>query len=58
MARSVHSIRYPSDNSDPRYFGQGHGYAVIDSPGRGTVLTGEEVQGIHEGWSKAGSHFG
>lgn len=48
--RPIHPIRYPSDNSDPWYFGQGHEYAVIDSPGRGTVLTAEEVRGIHEGW--------
>ncbi len=48
--RPIHPIRYPADNSDPWYFGQGHNYAVIDSPGQGTVLTAEEVQQIHESW--------
>ncbi len=48
--RPIHPIRHPSDNSDPWYFGQGHNYAVIDSPGQGTVLTVEEVQKIHAGW--------
>lgn len=50
--RPVHPIRYPADNSDPWYFGQGHGYAVIDSPGEGTVLTAEEVRKIHEKWKQ------
>jgi class 3 adenylate cyclase len=48
--RPIHPIRYPANNSDPWYFGQGHNYAVIDSPGEGTVLTAEEVQKIHESW--------
>ena len=48
--RPVHPIRYPSDNSDPWYFGQGHGYTIIDSPATGTILTAEEVKKIHEDW--------
>ncbi|MEZ4526428.1 MAG: hypothetical protein R2941_10965 [Desulfobacterales bacterium] len=48
--RPVHPVRKPADNSDPWYFGQGHGYAVIDSPGEGTVLTAEEVEQIHRNW--------
>ena len=48
--RPIHPIRYPSDNSDPWYFGQGHAYTIIDSPHAGTVLTAEEVQKIHESW--------
>jgi hypothetical protein len=48
--RPIHPIRYPSDNSDPWYFGQGHNYTIIDSPWEGTVLTAEEVQKIHESW--------
>ena len=52
--RPVHPIRHPADNSDPWYFGQGHGYAVIDSPGEGTVLTADEVQDIHRKWKPGG----
>jgi hypothetical protein len=48
--RPVHPIRYPSDNSDPWYFGQGHGYTIIDSPATGTILSAEEVQQIHKDW--------
>ncbi|GAK55426.1 hypothetical protein U27_02259 [Candidatus Vecturithrix granuli] len=48
--RPIHPIRYPADNSDPWYFGQGHNYAVIDAPGEGTVLSAAEVQRIHENW--------
>jgi class 3 adenylate cyclase len=48
--RPVEPIRYPADNSDPWYFGQGHQYTIIDSPWEGTVLTAEEVQQIHESW--------
>ena len=48
--RPVEPIRYPSDNSDPWYFGQGHQYTIIDSPWEGTILTAEEVQNIHESW--------
>ncbi|MCP4348497.1 MAG: adenylate/guanylate cyclase domain-containing protein [Desulfobacterales bacterium] len=50
MERPVHPIRFPSDNSDPWYFGQGHRYTIIDSPRSGTVLTGEEVRNIHKNW--------
>ena len=49
--RPIHPIRYPSDNSDPWYFGQGHRYTIVDSPYSGTLLTAEEVQHIHERWS-------
>jgi class 3 adenylate cyclase len=49
--RPVQPIRHPSDNSDPWYFGWGHDYTIVDSPRAGTVLTGEEVQKIHESWS-------
>ncbi|MCP4403844.1 MAG: adenylate/guanylate cyclase domain-containing protein [bacterium] len=48
--RPIHPIRYPSDNSDPWYFGQGHRYTIVDSPYTGTILTAEEVQKIHERW--------
>jgi len=48
--RPIYPIRHPADNSDPW---QGHGYAVIDSPGQGTVLNAEEVQQIHENWKGA-----
>ncbi len=48
--RPVQPIRYPADNSDPWYFGQGHNYTIIDSPWEGTVLTAEDVQQIHEHW--------
>jgi class 3 adenylate cyclase len=48
--RPIHPIRYPSNNSDPWYFGQGHGYTIIDSPHGGTVLTPEEVRRIHGEW--------
>ena len=48
--RPIHPIRYPADNSDPWYFGQGHNYALVDSPGQGTILTAAEVQKIHEEW--------
>ncbi len=48
--RPIQPIRYPSDNSDPWYFGQGHNYTIIDSPWEGTLLTAKEVQQIHEHW--------
>ena len=48
--RPIYPIRYPSNNSDPWYFGQGHAYTIIDSPHAGTILTAEEVQKVHEGW--------
>ena len=48
--RPIHPIRYPADNSDPWYFGQGHQYTVIDAPGEGTVLSAAEVQQIHKDW--------
>ncbi|GAK54713.1 hypothetical protein U14_06001 [Candidatus Moduliflexus flocculans] len=48
--RPIHPIRYPADNSDSWYFGQGHNYALVDSPGQGTILSAEEVQKIHEEW--------
>ena len=48
--RPIQPIRYPADNSDPWYFGQGHNYALVDSPGQGTILTAEETQQIHEHW--------
>jgi class 3 adenylate cyclase len=50
--RPTHPIRYPADNSDPWYFGQGHQYTIIDSPWEGSVLTAEEVQKIHENWQE------
>ncbi len=50
--RPVHPIRYPADNSDPWYFGQGHQYTIIDSPWEGTVLTAQEVQQIHTQWKR------
>ena len=50
MERPVEPVRYPSNNSDPWYFGWGHGYTIIDSPREGTVLAGEEVRAMHEGW--------
>lgn len=50
--RPVHPVRHPADNADPWYFGQGHNYKVIDSPGQGTVLTKEEVKQIHQKWNR------
>lgn len=49
--RPVHPIRYPSDNSDPWYFGWSHDHTIVDSPRNGTVLTNHEVQRVHESWS-------
>jgi hypothetical protein len=51
QARPVHPKRYPADNSDPWYFGQGHGYTIVDSPARGTVLTADEVEQVRMAWS-------
>jgi hypothetical protein len=50
LERPTEPRRYPTSNSDPWYFGWGHSYTVIDSPRGGTVLAGEEVRAIHEGW--------
>jgi class 3 adenylate cyclase len=51
QARPLHPKRYPADNSDPWYFGQGHGFTIVDSPARGTVLTAEEVEQVRMAWS-------
>lgn len=51
MERPIHPSRYPSDNSDPWYFGQGHAYTIVDSPRAGTVLDAEQVRGIHRNWT-------
>ncbi len=48
--RPLEPRRWPADNADPWYFGQGHGYTIIDAPHRGTVLTAAEVLGVLEGW--------
>jgi len=32
-----------SDNEDPWYDGRNHGFTIVDSPGRGTVLTYEKI---------------
>ncbi|MCP4624015.1 MAG: adenylate/guanylate cyclase domain-containing protein, partial [bacterium] len=48
--RQVEPRRYPTDNSDPWYFGQGHNYTIIDSPSCGTVLTPDEIIAIHRAW--------
>ncbi len=37
-------------HADLWYFGEGHKYGLIGSPGNGTILTPEEVQKIHESW--------
>jgi class 3 adenylate cyclase len=50
--RPIHPIRYPADNSDPWYFGQGHAYTLVASPWGGTVLTAEEIQQIHASWQQ------
>ena len=50
LERPVEPRRYPTNNSDPWYFGWGHGYTIVDSPREGTVLTAEEVRKIHEDW--------
>jgi len=42
--------RFTADNSDPWYFGQGHGYTIVDVPGCGTVLSKDEVIGTHRAW--------
>lgn len=52
--RPLQPRRWPADNSDPWYFGQGHGYTIVDSPNGGTILTGEEVQRVHEAWVPPG----
>jgi hypothetical protein len=51
LQRPPEPRRYPTNNSDPWYFGWGHAYTIIDSPREGTVLAGDEVREIHEGWS-------
>ena len=48
--RPVHPIRHPADNSDPWYFGQGHGYTIIDSPRMGTILSVDEIKEIIGNW--------
>jgi len=50
--RPIEPIRYPAENSDPWYFGQGHQYTILDAPYEGTVLTAAEVQRIHEEWQQ------
>ena len=54
--RPIEPIRYPADNSDPWYFGQGHQYTILDAPWEGTVLTAAEVQRIHEEWQGGKTH--
>jgi len=44
--RPTHPKRLPADNADPWYFGQGHGYTIVDAPSRGTVLSRDEVLGV------------
>ncbi len=51
--RPVEPRRFPSDNADPWYFGQGHNYTIIDSPSSGTVLTPGEVVEIQKRWIPA-----
>lgn len=51
LQRPIHPIRYPSDNSDPWYFGQGHNWTIIDSPNCGSILSKEEVIEIHKNWT-------
>ena len=50
LERPTEPCRYPTNNSDPWYFGWGHGYTIIDSPREGTVLTGDEARKIHKRW--------
>ncbi len=50
LQRPINPIRYPSDNSDPWYFGQGHNYTIIDSPFCGSILSIEEIVKIHSCW--------
>lgn len=48
--RPPEPARPGADNSDPWYFGQGHGFTIVDSPHAGTVLTAEEVRRNHAEW--------
>ncbi|MBI4615982.1 MAG: adenylate/guanylate cyclase domain-containing protein [Planctomycetes bacterium] len=54
LPRPIEPRRHPADNADPWYFGQGHRYTIVDSPGRGTVLGPEEVMALHEAWEPCG----
>jgi hypothetical protein len=45
--------RPPSDNADPWYFGQGHGYTIVDSPFRGTVLSADEALACLDGFASS-----
>lgn len=38
--------RWPGSNSDPWYDGRGHNFTIVDSPGAGTVLTADDIEGI------------
>jgi len=48
--RPTQPRRYPSDNADPWYFGQGHAYTIVDSPREGTILSELEVREILASW--------
>ena len=55
--RPVEPRRWPADNANPWYFGQGHEYTIVDAPAiqrgapfTGTVLTREEVRAIVGAW--------
>ncbi len=50
LARPVEPRRWPADNADPWYFGQGHRYTILDAPSRGSVLSAEEVRAVHQSW--------
>lgn len=43
-------VRWPADNADPWYFGQGHDYTIVDAPFRGTVLNADEIRRIIARW--------
>jgi hypothetical protein len=51
--RPTEPRRRPCDNADPWYFGQGHGYTIVDAPAGGTVLEAAEVRQIHTTWRPA-----
>lgn len=48
--RNQLGLERPCSDPDPWYFGQGHEYGLIASPGNGSVLQPEEIRKIHQEW--------
>ena len=51
VPRPAEPRRLPADNSDPWFFGQGHGYTIVDAPFAGTVLDADAVRRVHTSWT-------